>query len=79
MLITLKFVGVDSWNRPVFKDINTKYYYGSTNKLFSYEAEKAKVVKYFKQHPEELEYFGSHFDCEPMGGLNEGVKFEFID
>ncbi len=58
------FVGIDSWNRPIFKD-ELNNYYGSTNKLFPYPASEHDVMKIVT--PEDLTYFGSKFDCEPMG------------
>ena len=30
-VLKLKFKGIDDWNRPVFKDIEKKQYYGSTD------------------------------------------------
>lgn len=76
--IKIKFRGVDDWNRPVFKDIDTKNHYGSVCKLFSYEEEPENVISYFKDNLNELEYFGTHFGCEPMGGLPENVTFEIV-
>lgn len=65
----LKFVGIDSWNRPVFKDVDKKIYFGSTDNLFDYGTTADKVYEYFGDDIEKhLEYFGSEFDCEPHGG-----------
>ncbi len=62
--ITVEFYGIDSWNRPIFKDVDRKEFYGSTDKLYSdTEMEKAKK----EVTVEDLLYFGTHFGCEPMG------------
>ena len=61
---TLKFVNIDSNNRPIFKD-DLKNYYGSTYKLFPYETSGKEVLKTVTI--DDITYFGNHFDCEPMG------------
>jgi hypothetical protein len=63
--IRLKWVGVDNWNRPVWKAPDKREYYGSVNQLFSYEDTEETVLK--KVSTYELCYFGNHFGCEPMG------------
>lgn len=77
--IKIKFRGIDNWNRPVFKDVNSKSHFGSTCRLFGYEEDPEKVKKFFRANPGELEYFGAYFGCEPNGGLKEGTTFEIID
>lgn len=64
----IKFRGIDRWNRPVYKVIDKPMYFGSTDTLFSDEAEEETVNNYFKDNTNELEYFGAHFGCEPHGG-----------
>lgn len=70
----IKFVGIDSWNRPVFKDVCGNHY-GSTNTLYSHHEnifdDEAKLQRVLK----ELVFFGSRFNCEPMG---TPFKNEFI-
>lgn len=62
----VKFVGIDGWNRPVFKSLDKKrHFYGNTSKLFSYEATETEVLE--KVTADDLCYFGSRFDCEPYG------------
>jgi hypothetical protein len=63
--IKLKFVGIDSWNRPVFKSPTEKKYFGDVNQLFNYEATETEVLKNVTIY--DLCYFGDHFGCEPMG------------
>ena len=77
-IVKLKFRGIDDWNRPVFKDTETKSHYGSADKLFSYEATEKEVIDYFKENLSDLEYFGTYFGCEPNGGLPEGITFEIV-
>ena len=61
----VRFVNIDDWNRPVFKQIDAKLYYGSTEKLFPYEESEESVLKTVTA--EDLTYFGEKFNCEPMG------------
>lgn len=65
---TLKFRGIDDFNRPVFKVLEKSYYMGSTNKLFSHDTNPKEIVKYFKNHKDDLIFFGYSFGCEPEGG-----------
>jgi hypothetical protein len=70
------FRGIDDWNRPVFQAIGlNKYFLGSLNTLCSYDATEADVLE--KVNLKELCYFGSKFNCEPMGDPVKG-KIEFI-
>ncbi len=63
--VRLIYVGIDNWNRPVWKAPDLREYYGSVNELFSYEATEEEVLK--KVDTYELCYMGDHFGCEPMG------------
>lgn len=67
--LRLKFVGIDNWNRPVFR--NEKKYYGSVDSLFNDEAEAERVIERLTIEDnnlhEEIVYFGTYFNCEPMG------------
>ena len=63
-MIKVIFINIDSMNRPVFKDAK-KNYYGCLDTLFSYGTSEAEVLE--KVSASDLVYFGSSFDCEPMG------------
>lgn len=64
--VRLVYVGIDNWNRPVWKAPDQdKAYYGSVNELFDCEATEAEVLK--KVDTYGLCYMGEHFGCEPMG------------
>lgn len=80
-IIKIKFVGIDSWNRPIYKDVNSRTYFGATNALFGYDEEDL-AQQYINEHIEELTYFGQHFDCEPMGisitDFKEQTKLEIV-
>jgi hypothetical protein len=67
--VTLAFRGIDQFNRPVFKDVKRKHYYGSVDHLFSYEADKSSVQALLDT--KSLRYFGTSFGCEPLGTLPE--------
>lgn len=63
--IQLQFVGIDNWNRPVWRTPDRSGYYGSVNELFSEGATEEEVRE--KVDIYDLCYFGTHFGCEPMG------------
>lgn len=71
-MIKLTFVGIDSWNRPVFKWVHESgrtYYIGSVNHLFDDDHDTEDIKQFFRQNSDDLEYFGTSFGCEPHGGL----------
>ena len=61
----IKFVGIDSWNRPIFKNIKCESFYGSTDILFNYGDTEEKVLE--KVSEKDITWFGNKFGCEPMG------------
>lgn len=78
--IELKYEGIDDWNRPVFKDVNSNNRFGDVNNLFSYSEVEEEHPRWldFKHAIEDdansyLEYFGKSFGCEPYGGLSDDV------
>ena len=77
-VIKVKFRGIDSHNRPIFKAINCNDYFGSVNFLFGKYEKPEKIVEFFQYHLSNLVYFGSHFDCEPLGLPLENVRLELI-
>lgn len=60
----LRFAGIDTWNRPVFKD-NDGCFYGSIDIIFSYGAQEKEVLASVDE--KDLLFFGGSFDCEPIG------------
>lgn len=77
--INIKFKGIDNFNRPVYKDINSNMYFGSTKSLFAYDKNFKDINDYLKENLNELEYFGNSFNCEPHGGHNDKYKFNIIE
>lgn len=77
--VNIKFKGVDDWNRPVFKDVDSRCFYGNTTKLFGWADPTSKIIDYFKNHIDELEYFGNSFGCEPNGGISKNITLNIID
>lgn len=63
--VEIKFVGIDSFNRPIFISKN-KEYYGCLDKLFGYDATEREVLEKVNEKTD-IYWFGSKFDCEPMG------------
>ena len=62
--ILIKFEGIDFWNRPIFKSLETKSRYGSVEILCDYNETEKKVLE--KVNEDDLLYFGNSFGCEPM-------------
>ncbi len=84
MIGKIKFVGLDDWNRPVFVTVETqrKYYFGDVNKLWKFKElgnNNENVNKYYKENIGALEYFGTSFNCEPMGGMPKDTYLEIVD
>lgn len=74
----VKFKGIDRFNRPVFESMEQQHhFYGDVSKLFNFEATKEEVLK--RISAEDLCYFGSKFDCEPMGTPSRNLKITDID
>lgn len=78
----LKFRGIDDWNRPIFTDIDSNVYFGDVNKLWvsrELGVNNEYVNNYYKDNPDNLEFFGYDFNCEPHGGLPSNFKLNIID
>jgi len=67
-VIEIKFEGVDDWGRPIFKQVNSKNRFGSTDKLCYTEEEINSITE------QDLTWFGTSFNCEPMGSLAGNIK-----
>ncbi len=71
----LIFVGIDDWNRAVFREEGNGRYFGTLNVLFDYSATAAEVLARITEA--DLCYFGRSFNCEPYGDpLPEGLKLK---
>jgi hypothetical protein len=79
MIVNIKLKGVDDWNRPVFKDVDSNHYYGSVTTLFGWDNPRQEIIDYFKANIDELEYFGVHFGCEPNGGINKNIILNIVE
>ena len=80
----IKFRGVDDFNRPVFKVVDSAIYFGSTTTLFPDlkkfpNGTKEEINEYFRNNQQEIELFGDTFNCEPHGGNSEKWQFEIIN
>lgn len=83
-IIELKFRGVDRFDRPVYKDVNSSDHYGSVDCLFPDKRNfpngtTQEINDFFRKNINELEYFGNHFGCEPNGGIPKNIEFKIID
>lgn len=79
LTIKIKYIGLDDWNRPVFKNVNSDSHYGSVTTLFNFSDKREDIIEYFIENIHELEYFGDKFGCEPCGGLDSRLRLEIID
>jgi len=64
IMIPVRYVNIDDWNRPVFRSINGAYY-GCLDKLFPYETGEEEVLELV--NASDLVWFGNSFNCEPAG------------
>jgi hypothetical protein len=77
-IVPIRFRGIDSWNRPIYKAIVDGKYYGSVTTLFGDNTTEIEANAYFNTHIEELEYFGETYGCEPHGGLNDNIILKIV-
>lgn len=74
----LQFVGIDSWNRPIFRSkVRPKMHYGCCEILFSCDATEKEVAE--KVTEADILYFGTSFGCEPEGTTPNAIKIEWTE
>jgi len=71
--LVIEFVGIDDWNRPIFKHNKSNVHLCSTEILFPWGTSEKEVKN--KINETDLVYHGMHFDSEPNGGLVNPEKF----
>lgn len=80
--LLLEYVGENDFSSPIFKDLNSGYYFGSLDILVPDEEkgliDEKSITEYFKNNPTELVYFGRDFDDDPNGGRLINVNIEFV-
>lgn len=81
--IDITFVGIDFWNRPVYKVHNMDVYIGSLDTLFphpEYGNTPQDIDNYFKNNLDELVIFGNTFDeQDPLGTrIKKSIKLNII-
>ena len=84
-VVKLQFRGIDNFNRPVYKNVDSTAHYGSVDKLYSNnylddnKIEKVKGINdFFRKNIHLLEFFGNTFGCEPNGGISPNIKLVII-
>lgn len=85
-VFNITFVGVDYWNRPVYKIEDMDVYIGSTSTLFpdaniAPNGSKEEIDAYFKDNIDELVIFGDSFDDDqdPLGTrIKKEIKLNII-
>ena len=72
MKTKVMYENIDSWNRPVFRelrekagDTKPKRRFGCLGILFSYDESESEVLH--QVDAKDLVYFGREFGCEPSG------------
>jgi len=69
----ITFIGIDTRNRAIFQSLDfKKNFFGCISKSFDYNATERTVLN--KINESDLVYFGSKFNCEPMGTSADGVE-----
>lgn len=65
----VKFVGIDDWNRPIFKVLEKNYYLSDLHNLFDYGTTEEQIKEFYKDKElnRHLTYHGRSKDCEPEG------------
>ena len=67
-VLALRFAGIDSFHRPVFKAIGVAVYCGSIDHLFDRTVPEEDIIAFFEDDiADKLVYFGNEFNCEPIG------------
>lgn len=65
----VKFYGIDSFDRPVFRSItNPSNFFGSVDRLCRTREDVDKI------EAKDLCFFGNSFDCEPMGTAADNLE-----
>lgn len=80
-IMNIKFVAIDSWNRPVFKLEGKEVYFGDVNKLWvanELGEDNKLLYEYYEKNLDKIEFFGGEFDCEPNGGRSDRWEFKLI-
>ena len=67
-IIQIKFEGIDFWERPIYKQIDSNNRFGSIDKLCN-TIEEIKAIT-----ESDLVFFGTSFDCEPWGDPPGNIK-----
>ena len=70
-ILKIEFVGVDDWNRPIFKPVEKNYYLSDVNNLFDYGTSEEKIKQFYKDLKPLREYITIHgfrVDEDPHGG-----------
>ena len=74
MTIDIVFVGIDYWNRPVYKVVNKDLFIGSVDVLLpdvriAPNGTVEEINEYFRNNLDQLVLFGSTFDedHDPLG------------
>ena len=71
----VKFEGIDSGDRAVFKKLDCNSRYGALEIFFPMGADEAEVLE--SVIPSDLVYFGESFDCDPIGAKVDLI-FEIV-
>ena len=73
--VKIEFEGIDSWNRPVYKQLGTNVRIGSVDVLFPNRSiapnnTRDEIDAYFRNNKNKLVIFGTTFDEDDPLGTN---------
>lgn len=76
----IKFIGIDGWNKPIFKVLEKNYYISDLENLFPLDTSEIDIKVFYsnKKLSEILTYHGKTFDCEPMGDKLKDLNYVII-
>ena len=82
--LRLRFVGLDGWDRPVFKDDSiTNMFFGDVDHIFKPSDSKEKIFEYYRERRLNLDriltYFGKAFRCEAWGIPLTGIDVKIVE
>lgn len=71
----LKYIGIDFWSKPMFKD-NKGFYFCCLNKLFKDGASFEEVTKTVTE--KDIVYHGTNYDDDSMGTPLKPERIKFV-
>ncbi len=77
LIVNIKFEGIDTFSRPIFKEVNGSARFGDSDCTKTGKPEE--VIAFYRNNIQKLQYFGRKFDCEPNGGLDSNIQLKIVN